>query len=1569
MAQVKKFQNPAGPVTTETAASNPAGSPAATKKKYGKWIRNGVEYEMNNDKMKDLEKYIMNLDPSIQPYVAEEFKRLQNGEDVTIDTMMNQRSGVDDYKILNDRQEKRLQNGKEKEGFLNSLFNTKTHRFNKATHELGKWDPSNASNASNTPTSSNSEEVKKTKLSKLNSSFDYELTDENVQRYKDLPNEDEMKYLTSVLNYLAGINRDTIDASGFEEIGDLESWYKAKNINKEWTDRLINDITSGRQISGEYKDFLDTIGLTQNFGINPELQQQEIVSEFEKQKAKDWSNSGYASVWGKDDIDKYFTYNTDGTFTFKGNVPSGLTGSTGYYFNDEFVDENPMYDYLLGKINYDNKWYSEKDLLNPESLLYRTLAAKDYFNMNKRGEYGNANKIMKASWKGQENLIPAWGEETEDYLGDFYGKRFLYENRNWNMPHTKLRVQSGLDENGAPIYIEKDINDDWVIRRGIDLTKTKFLPDGRRPWSWLITDAYGNTINDVDGISIKDRNLNYDNFIGLYDGSTVIDDQRIPEPRRRISGDVNNDYYNRYAEKTPFGTVYKNANTSEGNGVHTTIPAVLGGKEGDVYANMPTSVYEAISNTAFIKEIQKSADINRKFASLVYEGKDKIDFRILAKYLPKVNDKLNVQLAKEIIEYFKHAKKIKSPESFKKGGIIKVQGGAAVKNLEYADNKNTVIENAKTLNELYKNPYAARTVRENGEYVDSNFWNSTAAALSETDRAELWGLGLDAAGFIGGLIPGLGDGFNIATSTIGANIAYGIADTRKAKAGVISKWAPVGNIIKNTALDFASLLPLVGDVANGANWAKRFVQFVKSSKPALEWIKAGIGGIGIYGGSVALDKVIKGEDLTTDDIKALMYGVMAATGLVRQGAHNLNESRLAAKSHPGAEQIPYKTKYKVKGENDVEVEKDLTLDPTDIHEAVRLKNLGDTKSRAELTKIIKNKYPDISDTEINRILGDQKALKELGLVRNTPWYAPNSYSTAKPEKVPGTFGYFFQPGKRQAALIKRTPTQIAEAATSGRGMGKVGAEWIVAKGQGAPEGYTMTENSFWQRGGVDKTNSTQSETQAQPQRQHNAETQQSTSQQSAQNTQAQQNNSTPQPSVTQQNNTPNVLSAPEWNAKFDQYSRMFGAKYSRNSVRAQFDQRIKSLKNDPDFAQFIDTDPKTTKLWIDREVKRAAKEAHIPEKQLREEVKNILGFKQGGRVLKAQKGQWFRDVWGTVKNGVNKLSSPDSLNTIDSISRFLIGDTYNKKSAENQIKTVKDSLNVSKHDTPTEYYTPNYINAGNAERQFAQSQFQYRPSPTSDFTTYEAFKKQGYDQGNLSLANATRQDSEQRSNNLLRNIEERRSYANIRTDATNQWKDKVAAGIQAIAGIEDVKDKARAESLNQFIYERQQQRDVDMAAVNEFAKAKADYDNQMFIQDEFDKAYKKQFTKDNPYDPSNSEHVKWVSDKKSELQRTYQNRQFDILKSGLSNSQKRLYDRMYSAKSGGKLRPVDEQVTINREKAKDQISINKEKMKDQIKANTFKSVNRNWENDQKAARRALDKMSDRVKSLIMKMLS
>ena len=76
---------------------------------------------MDDEKMKNLEQHITSMDPELQPYVAEDFKRLQNGEDVTLDTMLNRRDGIDDYTLLNDRQERRLKKNKAKE-FLCSKY-------------------------------------------------------------------------------------------------------------------------------------------------------------------------------------------------------------------------------------------------------------------------------------------------------------------------------------------------------------------------------------------------------------------------------------------------------------------------------------------------------------------------------------------------------------------------------------------------------------------------------------------------------------------------------------------------------------------------------------------------------------------------------------------------------------------------------------------------------------------------------------------------------------------------------------------------------------------------------------------------------------------------------------------------------------------------------------------------------------------------------------------------------------------------------------------------------------------------------------------------------------------------------------------------------------------------------------------------------------------------------------------------------------------------------------------------------------------------------------------------------
>lgn len=1556
MAQVKKFQTPAGPIEG-TAASTPAGTPAEVKKKYGRWIRNGIAYEMDDEKMKDLEKHIMSLKPELQPYAAEEYKRLLSGKDVTIDTMLNQRDGVEDYAVLNDRQEKRLQNGKTKEGILNSLFNTPTHKFNVATYELGKWDPSK------NVTTSKSDKVEKTKLAKRTGSFAYDLTDKNQNRYKDYQNQDEMTYLKDILNYLDGVNRDRFDITGFDGIADIESVYKQKG-GKEWAQTLIDDILAGKKVDGEYKDFLDVIGLSQSFGTNPEITQQKIDNEVATKKNTDWTNSDYNGAWSTDDRDRYFTHNADGTFTFKGSLPSGINLSTGnYYFNDEFVEENPMYSYLSGKINYDGKWYSEKDLLKPESLLYQTLAAKDYFNMNKRGEYGNANNIMKSSWKGQENLIPAWGEGTEDYLGDFYGKRFLYENRDYNMPDTKIRIQTGLDESGAPIYVEKDIDDNWVIRRGVDLSSTNFLQDGtgRRPWSWKITDAYGNEINDIDGLSITNKPLTYDSFIGLYDGSTATD-QSVPTPRTRISGDQYSPYYNRYADANDFGfTAYRDMN---GNTVHVSIPTNFGGEEGIVYKDMPINVYETISNPYVINEIMENPKLARAFFDLVRDGKNKGNVKDLYFHFPEVFDGNGKVVGyrddtNDVLNYFiNNPKRIKSPESFKKGGVIKAQGGAVVKNLEYSDSQKS-LDKAKTLNQTYKNPYTPQMVRENGNW---DLWK----AIGDSDKLEMYGLAADGLGMIAGMVPVYGDLANVALSTIGANILYGISDRRKVKAGAMPKGTVGRNLAMSLGADTLSLVPAVGELANMTRWGSRLKDFALKSEPFAKGLMATFATIGAIGAADSFGKLMRGEDLNMDDFKELIYGTMSALGLVRTTKKAISDSRLAKNSAPTPEQPTRTTKFKAEDGT----EQSVTLDEGQISQLTSLRAMGENKSKEALATMLRNK--GVPAEEINRILGNSQALKELGLIRETPRIGPTHYSEVKPEPTHGTGYYFLHPFKRTRELQGRTVEQLFQGANDDP---RAAARWINAN-----LGYSKLNDR--KNAGTDWLSY---DVEGDVTRRHydfndGSGTVENYGYGKAKYKKSPTLEPDPEPEVTSRSSEPEIeiepevevvsrsepelvvepepmplLSTAEWNTKFNQYSKIFGTKYSGNKTKAkaEFDRRIQMLRDDSDFKTFFDTDPQSVKLWLGQQIDNASKATRLPKGQIEAEVKRVLGFKKGG-VIKAANGQWFRNIWGSAKD---LFENPDTLNAIDSGTRFISGNLYNKRSTDRTVSAIKKAVNLSKSVTPIEHYSPNYINAGNAQRQLAQSKFQYRPAVFSDPNQYNAWKKQSYDEGNLALAQGTQLDSQQHSQNLLRGVEERKNYANIRAEGINQWRNAGAAGGTAIAEAKNMGDRSATESFNQLVYQRQAQRDANIQAASALGEQKLAFERQQSLMNDYNTWYNNIFTKDKPYDPSNVEHNKAITNKQTELSNFYQNKGFEDKLKLLPSGAQRWYNLLY-AKKGGSLRPASEQIAINREKASDQIRVNKAKSQD-----------KQWENSQKEARKALDKMSDRVHDILMKLLS
>lgn len=139
--------------------------------------------------------------------------------------------------------------------------------------------------------------------------------------------------------------------------------------------------------------------------------------------------------------------------------------------------------------------------------------------------------------------------------------------------------------------------------------------------------------------------------------------------------------------------------------------------------------------------------------------------------------------------------------------------------------------------------------------------------------------------------------------------------------------------------------------------------------------------------------------------------------------------------------------------------------------------------------------------------------------------------------------------------------------------------------------------------------------------------------------------------------------------------------------------------------------------------------------------------------------------------------------------------------------------------------------------------------------TYQAMKKEGYDKAHLSLANATRLDSQQDIENGMRWAEEKRHYANMNSEYTNIGRKAAANALLTNAQLEDTRLKANADSLNQLIYQGQAQRDQYRQEALAFMQEKDQWDLQDTMRKKFEEEKVKLF-KDKPYDPSNAEHNK-----------------------------------------------------------------------------------------------------------------
>jgi len=186
-------------------------------------------------------------------------------------------------------------------------------------------------------------------------------------------------------------------------------------------------------------------------------------------------------------------------------------------------------------------------------------------------------------------------------------------------------------------------------------------------------DPYGNVINSIDGLGPIQDALNYEDFVGLNNAPTKI------EHISRVSTDKNDKYfYNRYLEDR--GLIKAYVDPSDKNTVHVSVDKSLGGDGKNVFLNMPRNVYDAISDTNFLKNLESNPSLKNEFIKLVQGNFSSVPSvtgsTIRSNITSAELEKLGLKSARDVINWFvRYAsnRQYTARPSLKEGGILKGQ--------------------------------------------------------------------------------------------------------------------------------------------------------------------------------------------------------------------------------------------------------------------------------------------------------------------------------------------------------------------------------------------------------------------------------------------------------------------------------------------------------------------------------------------------------------------------------------------------------------------------------------------------------------------------------------------------------------------------------------------------------------------------------------------------------------------------------------------------------------------------------------------------------------------------------
>ena len=650
--------------------------------------------------------------------------------------------------------------------------------------------------------------------------------------YEETPtNLAKEKLIRQVYEHLSGTKKyDLADGWG-TNMDVLSNWYK-EGMNAQ---DLIDAIKSGN-LEADQLDALRLMGFTQSDLAKAQSDEAKVKKAF--------TNAGY-------DYDKfrpYFDIDDEGRLiartTADGqSVFSQLGGSGNYYFNDSFANAYKQYDFLKDHFLIDGKLYKSSDAGVEGSDLYNFLRSSNgFYDLNKKGDWEGANKLITHLWNGETNHALAFD------MTDTYSK-FLYDN-----PTYRWASLTGAYD--VPLAKGEQLLEIYDPSGNVDMF-------GYGTAKYAVLDKDGNLLRYIDSIG-NPNGKQASAFSGrkvahTESGNTIYDGKIVND-----IVDENNEYTGKSYFQDP----------ETGDFIYRGRIRGASGVEGrDI--KIPYKISDILNkNKNFWKNLTSNPTLQKKFESNIG---DLVNSGISALFNDVLNEDEWISLgftepgqAAELVRLFKEYSKnktagdridrrqkrlINQEQILKNGGLIaaKFAPGGTVKSTE------TKSHTAKKVDSEFKNP--------------ENFARLGKDPFTGQDWAELVALGTD----IGAIIAGA-TGAPIASGVIGAAGSLTSFGADVSRDGL--DLGDIGTLGLNLGLDAVSLLPIAGT----AGQSIKVVKAIRKSAPIV--LKAlAIAGVG-DATVTAAKKIINGEDWNIKDVRNVTNALSGAIHLGKSGLLN-----------------------------------------------------------------------------------------------------------------------------------------------------------------------------------------------------------------------------------------------------------------------------------------------------------------------------------------------------------------------------------------------------------------------------------------------------------------------------------------------------------------------------------------------------------------------------------------------------------------------------------------------------------------------------------------------------------